>query len=369
MSGDKCKSKKIVHVIGAFIAGGAEKFVTDLSVEMSQNNEVVVLALSNRDDFVGLSMKEKLIKNNVLLEYGPTKKVGLKTILWLAKIIHKLEPDVLNLHTPNTELAYYLVSLFYTKKKVRLYRTIHNTVITHNFFTKWAFEHNNPLVSIACGQATFNTYKDVVNENLVVIENGIAFNWPVKTIENSLKNKVELELDVHKKHFICIGSMSGGSVQSSQKAQDIVIKAWKKENMGDRAAELHFIGDGNLRNKLEDLKGVDSSIVFHGVKSNIDKWLQACENMVLVSRFEGLPIVGIEAIGTGIRCVFSKINSLEELNPQGALWVGVNDIDALSDLFHKSCLIDKQLDLAEVEVFRQMYSIKSTAIKYLGIYE
>lgn len=367
MSGGK--RNKIVHVIGAFIAGGAEKFVTDLSVELSRNNDLTVLALSNRNDSAGISMKERLKENNVFFEQGPSKKVGLKTLLWLARIINKLEPDILNLHTPNTELAYYLISFFQAKKKIRLYRTIHNTVVTHNFFTKWAFKHNNTLASIACGEATFNVYKEVVNENLVVIQNGISFNWPIKNIENSIKNKAELELDVCNKHYICVGSMSGDTVKSAQKAQDIVIRAWKKANMGDRAAQLHFIGDGNLRESFEALKEGDSSIIFHGVQNNIYKWLLACDNLVLVSRFEGLPIVGIEAIGTGIRCVFSKINSLIELAPKDVLWVDVNDIDTLSDLFLESYLIDKHLDVVDVELFREKYSIKSTATKYSELYK
>ena len=48
------------------------------------------------------------------------------------------------------------------------------------------------------------------------------------------------------------------------------------------------------------------------------------------SRFEGLPIAAIEAVGSGLPCIFTEIPSLRELAPPVALWCKVNDVESLA---------------------------------------
>ena len=52
---------KVLHVIGAFIAGGAEVFVTNLAI--TQKNNVSVYALSSRLDLVGEDLMGRLDRN------------------------------------------------------------------------------------------------------------------------------------------------------------------------------------------------------------------------------------------------------------------------------------------------------------------
>ena len=359
----------IVHVIGAFVAGGAEKFVTDLSVEMAKNFKVVVLALSNRDDVSGKQMKKKLEDGNVVYECGPVDKLGLKTVLWFSKLIEDVKPSIVNLHTPNTELAFYLMSLFKRRRTYKLLRTIHNTNVTKSRFTKWAFQQNRPSTSIACSLAAYKAYKNIIRGELVVIRNGILFDWPIKSNEITNKCREELGLQVDKNHFVCVGSMSGQSVEEMQKAQDIVINAWKRANMAERSSFLHMIGDGCCRTELESLANGDVSVMFHGIQSNVSKWLLASDYYIMASRFEGLPIAAIEAIGTGIPCFFSKIPPLEELNAPAVSWIKIDDTVALSDLFVRSVLgVQESIKCDEIEDFRRRFSIKSTAISYMRLY-
>ena len=80
------------------------------------------------------------------------------------------------------------------------------------------------------------------------------------------------------------------------------------------AFELHLIGDGNDRTRLEDeLKRLapDAPVKFHGWLSpeEVRKQLSELDAFLLMSDFEGLPVALLEAMGNGLAPVVSEIAS------------------------------------------------------------
>ena len=73
-------------------------------------------------------------------------------------------------------------------------------------------------------------------------------------------------------------------------------------------AMLVLIGTGRLepavRAQAQEL-GIADHILFAGLQSNVADWYQLMDLFVMPSRFEGLPVVGIEAQAAGLGCVFS----------------------------------------------------------------
>ena len=360
--------EKILHVIGALVAGGAEKFVVDLLIEMKkQGADVSLFVLSNRTDAAGKLFSAKLNNANIKYYIGPTGKVGINSLICLANNLNIIKPDYIHLHTPNTELAYYLVGRFYLPVH-KLFRTIHNTSIEYSGLTKRAFSKNDVVKTIACGDATYQAHKDYIPTVFETIQNGVSFDWPIKNkaITRNIKN--ELGLDLDKKHYLCVGRMSGTSLLECQKAQDLLIKSWKDISMGDKGAVLHLLGTGNLIDDLKDLAGKDESIIFHGVRGDVKNWLLACDYFVMPSRYEGLPIAGIEAIASGVYCILSKIKPLQELEPPYALWIEVDSQQSLSEVLESSFDENKEIVSGMIETFRKKYSIEQTAEHYLKLY-
>lgn len=78
----------------------------------------------------------------------------------------------------------------------------------------------------------------------------------------------------------------------------------KKEN-----AVLMCVGDGpdyeNVKQYAEE-QGVSDKIIFLGAVTNVSEILQAFDVFLLPSRFEGLPIVAVEAQFSGLPCVLSS---------------------------------------------------------------
>lgn len=92
--------------------------------------------------------------------------------------------------------------------------------------------------------------------------------------------------------------------KNHDKLIDIFAEIKKKENN----AVLMLIGEGELENavkaKTKQL-GHENDVLFLGKRNDINRIYQAMDVFVLPSRYEGLPVVGVEAQTAGLPCIFS----------------------------------------------------------------
>jgi glycosyltransferase involved in cell wall biosynthesis len=364
---------KIVHVIGAMVAGGAERFVVSLLKRLkTDGTDVGLWALSNRRDKVGQDLTVELARTGIPCEAGPNLRVGWSTVRWYAHQLTVQHPAVVHLHTPNSELAHFLSGFVAPKALSRhgrvLIRTIHNTELPTSWIMRQAYKSNRASYSIACGEAVAAAYANRVAGAFMHISNGVEFSYPVKSRQSESIARQLLGLGEAGFHAIHIGRMSGATMQDSQKAHDILLHAWRRSGVGQRGGLLHLLGDGNLRDQLVCLADGDPSVRFHGVRNDIQTWLQAADCFVMASRFEGLPIAGIEAIGAGLPCIFTDIPPLRELSPPMVRWCAANDAKSLASQLVLMAGQHELPPIAETAKFRELYSINRTAQQYLEVY-
>lgn len=357
----------IMHVIGATIAGGAETFVANLAMALSASgHDVVLLALSSRSDSVGNALRQRLPDAGVRFFCGPTEKIGLGTLAWYRRVTKQIKPATVHLHTPNTELVHFLAMLA-ASKRPRVFRTLHNTRMTLGPMTRLALAKNRVEVSVACGAGVMQVAHRFVAGPVLCIPNGIAFHWPVQNDAERFQARKRLGLATEGWHFLNIGRLSASSTGQLQKAQDILIEAWGRTRFERSDVFLHLLGDGNLRPTLEAACAHDPSVFFHGVRADVHDWLLAADCFVMPSRHEGLPIAGIEALGTGLPCIFSDIPPLRELTEQHALWVPRENAPALSDALQTA--VKKAMTKPDAAALRQRYGIGGVAAAYAELYE
>ena len=214
-------------------------------------------------------------------------------------MLARLQPKVVHLHTENTELAHYLAKPF-MPRRTHIVRTLHTTMPSPQWLHKRALRGNRAVLSIACGPAVLERFATDVRGRLIAIPNGVDFHWPAQTMQLKAQQQRELGWDPAEFHFVHVGGVRGASLDRAAKAHDVLVRAWKEADIGARGARLHLVGDGNLRPDLERLAGHDPSIVFHGIQAKVWQWLLAADCFVMPSRYEGLPIAGIEALGSPI---------------------------------------------------------------------
>ena len=95
-----------------------------------------------------------------------------------------------------------------------------------------------------------------------------------------------------------------------QKNHDFLIDIFNEIHKQRQEAFLLLIGEGELeqdiRNKVKDL-GLTDSVRFMGKQKDTSKFYQAMDCFVLPSRYEGLPVVGVEAQAAGVPCVMADV--------------------------------------------------------------
>ena len=81
-----------------------------------------------------------------------------------------------------------------------------------------------------------------------------------------------------------------------------------------------LVGQGEeedaIRQKVINL-GIEKSVLYMGVRTDVNRLLQAMDVFLLPSRFEGLPLVLIEAQTSGLRCLTTKNKVPYEVNVTG----------------------------------------------------
>lgn len=367
------ESGPILHVIGALAAGGAERFVVDFVSELrARGRRVGLVALSPRTDPVGESMAVQLREAQVPVWCGPTLHVGMRSVAGYLGVLRRWRPSIVHLHTPNTELAHYLASCLWRGTHA-LVRTVHNTdaaMVGLGGLTGIAMRRNGVRVSIACGATVLKQNRDrLAWGELVGINSGVRFCWPIRTPARSAELKRRLQLASDEVHYLTIGRLAGASPEEAQKAHDVLIRAWTLGGLGERRCRLHILGDGELRPRLEAFARGEPSVVFHGVQRDVQDWLIAADCFVLPSRFEGLPLAGIEAMGTGLPCVFSRIAPLHELAPPVAWWCDVDDAAGLAESLLAFLEAPRFPSAESVETVRTRFGLARAVSDYEAVYD
>jgi glycosyltransferase involved in cell wall biosynthesis len=341
-----------------------------LAVEMrQQGHDAHVLAVVSRIDPAGVAMIHELERHRIPYVVGPTKTFGLKTLVWLRRQLSTGRWNIVHVHGEWPEYAYYTATrVRVLRPQYTLVRSVHNAALPPQRRLRWVFTHSSAEVTIYCGHySAIQLQPFDVTSRSIVISNGVDFVWPIQTPHQQAAHQIGLDLDTDRTHFVNIASFRGPSLSHSEKAHDVLIRAWREAGMHEWA-QLHLLGTGALLRAAQDLASGDSSILFHGVVPDVHRWLLASDTFVLPSRSEGLPIAGIEAGGTGLRCIFTNIPPLRELAVPAVEYVPVDNVKALATLLRDSGDRDKT-DGAEVIAFRRRYGIERAARDYLHAYQ
>ena len=96
---------------------------------------------------------------------------------------------------------------------------------------------------------------------------------------------------------------------SYQKNHEYLLSVLAAVRIRGIDAKLMLIGSGeNMQNviSLAQKLGLSQHVMFIGNVNNVNDYMQAMDVFLLPSRFEGLPIVGVEAQAVGLPCIFSS---------------------------------------------------------------
>ena len=293
---------KIVQVMPDFGLAGAETMVENLSCGLaSEGHDVLVISFFE----LHTAITERIENSGIKIEYlGKKRGFDPSIVSKMRKIIKAYQPDVI--HTHRYVLPYaFLASMGLKAKRVH---TVHNvaqkeqTKVGKNI-NRVLFRHFN-VVPVALSEEIQKTIQEVYGlpiSRVPVVFNGIDLSRCI--VKESYARKDTFTV-LHIGRFMDV------------KNQELLLRsfAWFKGQYSD--ARLQLLGDGELKENMMQLAGqlnIADAVEFAGLQSNVYPWLHNADVFILPSKFEGMPMTLIEAMGTGLPIIASNVGGIPDM--------------------------------------------------------
>lgn len=299
---------RVLHVVTSMNRAGLETVIMNYYRKIDRK-KIQFDFLTHRFHKGDYDDEIKKLGGKIYCTYPIHPKYFLQYIKWLNRFF-KEHPEYQIVHSHIDALSTF--PLYAAKKAgvpVRIAHS-HNTDfdkdfklplrhISKVFLSKQATHYwgcSKAAVQFMFGNKIFQTGQYMVLNN--AIDAG-AFDF-----NSAIRNEYRSQLELNEKFVIGhIGRFS------YQKNHEFLIKIFESVHKQHKNAILLLIGDGEIKEQIQEevrILGLEENVRFLGVRSDIPQLMQAMDVFVLPSRFEGLPVVGVEAQAAGLPCLFSK---------------------------------------------------------------
>lgn len=289
------------------------------------------------------------------------------------RILKEGKYDVIHCHGYKSTIGLILGKLLGIKVRIIHSHMAFETLNTRSRIVKnimVAFANKCCNVKLACGIDAARwlygerTYKD---GDITIINNAIDINHFLYKDSNRLSKRKELHLE----DSFVVGNIAR---LSFQKNQEFILDVIKIVSRKVPSIKLVLVGDGEDKQKLlEESKalGIYDKVLFLGVRKDIPELFSAFDIFALPSRFEGLPVVLVEAQAAGIKSLVSDnvtkeiriTNRLHYLPLDCNLWA-----DEIYKIFRVKYLGTKnRIDYGK-KLYKSKYDIDLQVKKLISLY-
>lgn len=165
-----------------------------------------------------------------------------------------------------------------------------------------------------------------------------AFGYLPVSIYNPLTLKPGKQSDGQNKRFLAIGRFS-----PKHKGFDLLIKAFVLFAKNHNDWRLDIVGDGPEKDNLQQMitdNHLEGRITLHPFTNHIQDYYSSASIYVLSSRWEGMPLVLVEAMAHGLPVVASDLPTCKEVLGDFGLFFKNGDIQELAQRLEEATHID-----------------------------
>lgn len=298
----------IIQVMPEFGLAGAEIMCENLTYELIKlGHKVIVISMYDYHS----AITQRLESAGVDVRYLG-KKTGLdfSMILKMKRIFRQERADAVHTHRYCAQYAVPAAVLAGVKRRVH---TIHSIASKENgkfarMLNKFFFKFCG-LTPVALSEKIRETvveeYKINLN-NIPVVYNGVSLDKCL------MKNNYNID----RSRIVLLHVGRFASVKNHIELINAVCEVKKKMN----GIVLQLLGDGELKNDIEkhiaDCKA-ENYIEILGLKDNVFPYFQKADIFVLPSIYEGIPMTLIEAMGSGLPVIASRVGGIPDMIADG----------------------------------------------------
>lgn len=353
---------KIMQIIPTFKLAGAETMCENLCIALKDAGEVVI-AVSLYSDQTAIT--KRLEEKGIHIEFLG-KQPGFDPMIFikLVKLLKKEQPDIVHTHIVAAKYALPAAVIAGVKRKVH---TIHSMAQKEQgsigkkinaFMYKYC-----GVIPVALSQEVRKSIQEVYSipeAEIPVIYNGIDLSKCIQKTEYRIRKEYTI---LHIGRFMDV------------KNHEMLIRAFAKLVDKHDNVKLQLIGEGELKVQMEELANslmIKDKVEFLGLKSNVYPYLNKADIFCLPSKYEGIPMSLIEAMGTGLPIIASNVGGIPDMltDKKDALLV-IPEEDEIAEAFEMLYSDDdlkKKLGVAAKER-SQSFSANVMAIKYINVYK
>src|SRR3990167_878035 len=217
----------------------------------------------------------------------------------------------------------------------------------------------------------------ISEEKLIVIPNCVNYEQFSPELDSIQNNRKEIfqrySIDSGAFVFGCVGRLT------IEKGQDTLVKAFAefmKKVEGENNIQLLLAGGGVRKEDIDKLcstLNINNKVIITGVfeADGRERYYSAIDIFVLPSRAEGFGIVLLEAMSSGLPCICSDLEVLQEVGGSTCLYF---DTDKFMDLADKMFFFyGKRSELGRLgesarNRVKELFSIENFSERYLNLY-
>ena len=186
-----------------------------------------------------------------------------------------------------------------------------------------------------------------------------AFGFRPSAIYNPLTLKPGSQSNGQQKKFLAVGRFS-----PKHKGFDLLIQAFALFVQKNQEWTLDIVGDGPEKDKLAQMivdNGLETRIQLHPFTNEIQAYYSLASIYVLSSRWEGMPLVLVEAMSHGLPIIASDIPTCKEVLGDFGLFFKNGDIEELAQRLEDATHLDWQKKSDEAIAIAQRFDVNQIA--------
>lgn len=352
---------KLIFVTGGLISGGAERVMSIITNGLSERGfNISIISKQHVKPFYKLNDSVKVIYPEGKISYNKGFKRFFSILIVLIDIfkILKLEkPDVVIPFSTTTNGSIIIISKLLG---IKILASEHNNYkVGLNNPSIWFIKR---LIYKMSDYLTVLTNRDVDEYYGSFIKNVFVMPNPLPLVPLNSQNESQRE-----KIILAVGNVARWNHKGFDNLLSILA------NIQNRIAEYKLViaggGDPTYLKQICSELNIENKVEFLGEVKDIKHYMQKASVFVLTSRWEGLPMVLIEAMSQGLPCVaYDCFTGPAEIITNGKDGILVNDQnkeDFGQELIYLLNDKDKQLSLSKEAILKvKKYDVNTILDKW-----